>query len=102
MPAGHRFGGPPVAGSSTGNRSAGSLDDQRKVLVLGSRAVVIASSPPGALRSARRRGQPIRGGVASVLSHCCVSAISGRVSGVFSVAGLLLSDNDALATVGSA
>jgi hypothetical protein len=37
-----------------------------------------------------------------VLSHCCISGISGRVSGVFSVASLLLSVAAALATVGSA
>ena len=47
-------------------------------------------------------GSAAEGASASVVSHCCISAISGPVSGVSSAASLLLSVAAALAIVGSA
>ena len=47
-------------------------------------------------------GSAAEGASASVVSHCCISAISGPVSGVSSAVSLLLSVAAALAIVGSA
>jgi hypothetical protein len=46
-------------------------------------------------------GSAADGASASVVSHCCIRAVSGPVSGVLSAASLLLSVAAALATVGS-